>query len=150
MSIHSQIMERIFRALDDPEEKHMLGENTDNWAADTQEVLAALDALADEQQPAVTYTRAVLVTGHDYRGNEFSYWQIYNEWFEGYEEGFVTADFIATNVYPNITCVRFGNLKLKRDEWLALGSPLELSSDQMNDLAEINSAAQRIKKVFNL
>lgn len=83
----------------------------------------------------VIYTRAVLVTGCDAKDNEYTYWQVGDEWFDGYNEKIVTPDYIANHVWMNIVCVRFGPESLTRDEWLVSGCPLELNGEQMQALA---------------
>lgn len=82
----------------------------------------------------VVYTRAVLITGQDEKGNEYTYWQVGDEWMDGYRETPVTAIHIANCVWNSIILIRFGSETMTRDEWIASGSPLEINGEQMQAL----------------
>ena len=82
-----------------------------------------------------TYTRAILITGKDVRGNEYSYsfirdskWINHKNWFSFYSECELSDIYIKDEILPKVVKVRFGNIELTRMQWIAMGCPFELSS----------------------
>src|SRR3990167_4787895 len=93
----------------------------------------------------IYHINASLITGQDAHGNEYAYWKSSennepeqismgkgDEWFDVYEERFVSARHVENYVYPNIVKVRFGELELNRYEWTNAGCPLKLSSIEIS------------------
>lgn len=80
----------------------------------------------------MTKTPAVLVTGADSRGNEFSYWKMYDGvWVDGYNEAQRTPEFIRAHVFPNVTKVYFGDFVMSGREWLHGGCPMDATKEQI-------------------
>ena len=93
-----------------------------------------------------TYTPAILVTGRDPQGNEYTYWKTDDGWYNGYDEVPVNQSSIVDYIFDNVVTVRFGiSVKLTRAEWIALDAPLEISSEQMNDLVTIDYAVNGLR-----
>ncbi len=76
-----------------------------------------------------TYNRAVLVTGKDERGNEYSYFRYSDGWYDCYNENKVDPFYVTKYVIPAVIYVRFGELIVDRAEWVASGCPMELDAE---------------------
>ena len=100
-----------------------------------------------------TYTPVILITGCDAQGNEYIYWKSsennipeipnmgkWDEWFEGYEEHFVSARFVANIIMSYVIKVRFGNEEMSRSDWQLCGCPFELSGEEMTALHKMNQS----------
>lgn len=115
-------------------------------------------------------TRVELVAGRDGRGNEITYWQSpenndhpvasmgpWQEWFCGWSEKYVSAEYVNESVFPNVTLARFGDVELTREQWEAMKRPLFLNRKQLEeirtglvfvDLAELVIADLNSRKVM--
>jgi hypothetical protein len=87
-----------------------------------------------------TITPATLVIGRDERGNEFAFTKsITGEWLDIWRACIVAKSYMTSFVFQNVTTVRFGSEKMSREQWLASGSPLELTDEQLAELHEMNN-----------
>jgi hypothetical protein len=96
---------------------------------------------------AVTYARAVIVTGTDERGNEYAYWLTDDyQWFDVYNERYI-PDRQASLVIGNVDHVRFGSFEMSVEEWRRLGNPLRLDLETLGECAAAQGYAegQRIR-----
>lgn len=97
----------------------------------------------------ISYTPAVLVTGKDEKGNEFSYTRINGVWVDLYRECPVGNSFIATFILPNVVRVKFGRESMDRAEWEASGCPFSLSDEEIAGLMAFH-AEPETKPVIRL
>ena len=78
-------------------------------------------------------TPAVLVTGSDAKGNEFSYWKMYDGvWVDGYNEVQRPDDFIRKYVFPEVRKVYFGDFIMDGSRWVEGGFPMSATKEQIN------------------
>jgi hypothetical protein len=84
-----------------------------------------------------TFVRAVLVTGSDSRGNEFSYVKSSDFWIDLYNEVERTPKYIQNTVFPNVVYVRYGEYKMGRAEWVGMGCPIDLSCEHVDLLIDV-------------
>lgn len=87
----------------------------------------------------ITFTPAVLVTGSDNRGNEFCFWKSTNGWVDGYNECFITPEFVRAHVFPIVQKVYFSDLIMTGTEWVSNGCPMELTEEQMHAIEEASA-----------
>jgi len=78
-----------------------------------------------------TYTRAVLITGQDGRGNEYAYTPITGSrnWLDIYSEREISFDFMRSFIFPNVIKARFGDTELSGTAWRAFRFPIRIKSD---------------------
>jgi len=82
-----------------------------------------------------TYTKAIIVTGTDERGNELALRSYPEGWFDVYEERFIPAEVAQQRIGPNCV-VRFGETAITGTRWQRMGSPMELETERIAELRE--------------
>jgi len=89
----------------------------------------------------ITYTRAILITGKNERGNEYAYTKDHEGgWYDLLNECPITARYIANVIVPSVVKARFGNYEMTREEWELNGCPFELTDEQMRVLPGLQDA----------
>ena len=125
MQIHTYNNRRIVQHDNnhyDIEEFRVDSESNFTWAV----IYCSLE----EQMDDLRFTPAVLVTGEDEKGNEFTWFSSLGLFVDGYNERFIDeAEFRA--IYPQVGKVYFSDTVMTGDAWREMRCPLSLSNVQI-------------------
>lgn len=83
----------------------------------------------------VKFTPAVLVTGQDEKGNEFTWWKADGKFVDAYNVREIEeTEFL--NLYPQVEKVYFSDTVMTGEQWRDIQCPLSMSTEQLEQWRE--------------
>jgi hypothetical protein len=96
-----------------------------------------------------------MITGVNEKGNEYTYWKATEptekgkEYFDGFNEQYTSLRCFQNLIVPIVQYVRFGEYEITGDVWRFIGSPVQLTAQQIIDLQTIENLTINDLELFD-